>query len=124
MWREAFAERPCLIPLISYYEWSGPKGRKRTHLFKNGSDEWLFAAGIWEEASELGLCCSMLTTDANALVSPIHHRMPAFLGSEEMEQYLIGEPLQFAPAIDLLTVEDSVNPLLRNPPDQVQDELF
>lgn len=33
MWRTAFSERRCLIPVSGFYEWSGAKGHKRTHLF-------------------------------------------------------------------------------------------
>jgi putative SOS response-associated peptidase YedK len=35
MWKKAIENRRCLIPVLSYYEWSGPKGNKQTHLFQS-----------------------------------------------------------------------------------------
>lgn len=124
MWKEAFAKRLCLIPLLSYYEWSRSKGNKRTHRFRSPGDHWLFAAGIWEDSSALGRCFSMITTEANSLVSPFHHRMPALLDGAEREGYLAGELKVFAPGSELLMVENAANPLLKNPASHVQDDLF
>jgi putative SOS response-associated peptidase YedK len=124
MWKDAFERRRCLVLLLSYYEWSGSKGNKRTHRFRHPDDHWLFAAGIWEESRELGRCFSMITTEANSVVLPFHHRMPALLGASERDDYLTGNLEVFAPEAELLVVEDAVNPLLKNPPSHLQDELF
>lgn len=124
MWQEAIAKRRCLIPVISYYEWSGPKGHKQTHLFRNPENQWLWIAGLWEESSEHGPCFSMLTTEANPLVAPIHHRMPAILTAPEQKTFLLESLETFAPAPGLLTIEHAANPLLKNPPSHIQEELF
>lgn len=124
MWREAIAHRRCLVPVISYYEWSGPKGHKKTHLFRSPGNHWLWVAGLWEESPEHGPCFSMLTTEANSLVSPIHHRMPAILSEAEQKSFLLEGLENHAPAPSLLTVGTTANPLLKNPPTHVQDELF
>ena len=124
MWREAIAQRRCLVPVASYYEWSGPKGHKQTHLFRSLQNHWLWIAGLWEDSAEHGPCFSMLTTEANALVSPIHHRMPAILTAAEQKAFLLEGLESFAPAPSLLTVENAANPLLKNPPSHIQDELF
>lgn len=124
MWREAIAQRRCLIPVASYYEWSGPKGRKQTHLFRSPKNEWLWIAGLWEESPALGPCFSMLTTEANPLVAPIHDRMPAILNAPEQKSYLLAGLETYAPAPSLLTIKPAANPLLKNPPTHVQDELF
>jgi len=124
MWREASAQRRCLIPLSSYYEWSGPKGHKQTHLFRSPQSQALWIAGLWEESPEHGPCFSMLTTEANALVAPIHHRMPAILTHPEQKSFLLERLETFAPAPALLTTELAANPLLKTPPSHVQDELF
>jgi len=124
VWKESFARRPCLIPLISYYEWSGPKGRKRTHLFRSADQLWLYAAALWEPDTEFGDCVSMLTTDSNEFVSPIHHRMPALLDSEGRHQYLSQSLSTFEPSTLSLEVIDAPNPLLKNPPTHTQGELF
>ena len=65
-------ETTLSVPVASYYEWTGPTGHKKTHLFRHPENEWLQVAGLWEESKEYGLCFSMLTTDASGLVSGIH----------------------------------------------------
>lgn len=124
MWREAMAKRRCLIPLLSFYEWTGPRGRKQTHLFHHPDQKWLHAAGIWEESDEFGPCFSMLTTDANAVVAPIHHRMPALLTEAEQETYLTEGLATFKPPPDLLTTRPTANPLVQKRPTHIQEDLF
>lgn len=124
MWRESFSDRRCLIPLVAFYEWSGSKGRKRTHRFTKPDGGLLWVAGIWEESAELGRCYSMLTTRANSLVSPIHNRMPSLLTGDEQARYMDGRMNEFTPLPETLVVNDAPNPLLKNPPTHSQDELF
>ena len=124
MWREAIRERRCLIPLASYYEWSGPTGQKTTHLFHHPQDQWLVAGGLWEESHEFGPCFSMITTEAGPVTAPIHHRMPALLSTEAQETYLREGPDHFTPAEGPLVTRITANPLIKNPPSHIQDELF
>lgn len=124
MWKEAIEKRRCLIPVISYYEWSGPKGHKQTHLFRSPTDNWLWMAGLWEESAEFGRCFSMLTTEANSLVAPIHHRMPAILTETEQNYFLLKGLESFKPAPELLVIQRAANPLLKTKPTHLQDELF
>lgn len=124
MWRESMAERRCLIPAAAYYEWSGPKGSKRTHRFTHAEEEWLWIAGIWEPHAELGSCFSMITTEPTGAVLGVHDRMPAVLLPEETERFLDGAMDRFSPAAHLLKVADAPNPLARNPNKPVQGELF
>ena len=81
--REAFAARRCLIPVNGFYEWRQDAGPARPFLFRR-PDAGLFAlAGLWEtwrdaDGRELDTC-AILTTDANATMRPVHHRMPVIL---------------------------------------------
>ncbi|WP_411825539.1 SOS response-associated peptidase family protein [Luteolibacter sp. AS25] len=124
MWREAMEERRCLIPAAAYYEWSGPKGAKRTHRFESPAGEWLWIAGIWEEDVELGRCFSMITTEPRGAALGVHDRMPAVLSEEETGVFLDGGMWEFHPAAGLLEVRDAVNPLTGKAPPPVQGELF
>ena len=71
----------CLLPCSSYLE----KGHQIQRL-----DQQLFwLAGIWDrwigsDGSEVETCC-VITTEANSLVQPVHHRMPVIIpkGLEE-----------------------------------------
>ena len=124
MWKKAIENRRCLIPILSYYEWSGPKGDKQTHVFQSPNHNYLWIAGLWEESSELGPCFSMLTTEANPVVSPIHHRMPAIVTENDHKKFLLEGLEFFKPGPELLTTEKVVNPLLKIKPTHIQDELF
>jgi putative SOS response-associated peptidase YedK len=124
MWKEAIENRRCLIPALSYYEWSGPRGNKQTHLFRSPNQVYLWIAGLWEENPEVGPCFSMLTTEANSLVSPIHHRMPAIVTANDHEKFLLEGLKFFEPPPELLITERAANPLLKIKPSHIQDELF
>lgn len=81
--RHALAKRRCLIPADGFYEWKkGPGGKTPMHIrFRDGR---LFAfAGLWESWTPPGgpavSTCTILTTEPNKLVAPIHNRMPVIL---------------------------------------------
>ncbi len=127
MWREAFRERRCVIPMTLFYEWGpGGGGRKQAHDFRNPDDDYLWAAGIWEENQELGPCYTMVTTAASPVMSPIHDRMPALLRPEEMSEWLVGSGTwSFQPFSGPLVVTPCQSPLVRRQDDGVrQGELF
>ena len=125
MWTKAFENRRCLIPMSGFYEYTGPAGNKRAHLFQPvDPDEWLWAAGIWEPHPEHGDCYSMLMTEAAGIVIPIHNRMPVLVNEMDGLRYLRGDfaDLDFSPVA--IVVSDAVNPLKRKPPPPVQQDLL
>jgi len=124
MWKEAMETKRCLIPVSAYFEWSGPRGNKRTHRFTHVEEEWLWVAGIWEDHPELGKCFSMITTHPTGVVRGVHDRMPAVLSADEVDGFLNGSIWNFQPADGLLEVRDAVNPLTGKTPGPVQQELF
>jgi putative SOS response-associated peptidase YedK len=127
MWREAFHERRCVIPMTLFYEWGpGVGGRKQAHDFRDPDDDYLWAAGIWEESHELGPCYTMVTTAASPLMSPIHDRMPALLRPEEMQEWLAGnEAWRFQPFAGPLVIAPCESPLARQAGEEPkQAELF
>jgi putative SOS response-associated peptidase YedK len=94
--REAFEQRRCLIPVSGFYEWRR-EGRVRTPWFIESADGEPFAlAGLWARwrprgsgaSSEPLDSCTIITTDANALVAPIHDRMPVILPPEGFAAWL------------------------------------
>lgn len=126
MWREAFHERRCVIPMTLFYEWGpGSDGRKQAHEFFDRDGDYLWAAGIWEENPELGPCYSMVTTAASPLMLPIHDRMPALLRPEAMSEFLAGSGRwDFQPFVGPLAVTPCESPLARRRTDGEQQELF
>lgn len=83
-YRAAFRERRCLIPAEGFYEWHTDSGGKQPYLIRL-ADRMPFAmAGLWEtwkepETGAVIASCTILVTDANAAISPIHDRMPVIL---------------------------------------------
>jgi len=126
MWKEAFHQRRCVIPMSLFYEWGpGVGGRKQAHAFHNPDDGYLWAAGLWEEDPELGACYSMVTTTASPLMSPIHDRMPALLRPEEMQEFLAGSGhWNFQPYAGRLVVTPCESPLVKRKKPDSQQELF
>lgn len=53
-WSKAFAERRCLIPAFSFFEWVSRGGKNVPLEFESTSDEMLWIAGIWEDDEERG----------------------------------------------------------------------
>ena len=90
--REAFKRRRCVIPADGFYEWQRTGGRKQPFYFQL-KDERLFGfAGLWEKwrtpEGESLETCSILTTEANAVLKPVHDRMPVILEPEAYELWL------------------------------------
>lgn len=91
--REAMKRRRCLIPADGFYEWK-KIGPKRKQPYGIGmADDGLFAfAGLWDRwkdpAGKVITSCTILTTEANALVRDIHGRMPVILRPEDYDLWL------------------------------------
>ena len=89
--RDAFRRRRCLIPADGFYEWKKEGTRKQPYRIHTGS---LFAfAGLWEKWQPAGeervvYSCTILTTQANGRVAPIHDRMPVILHPSDYDRWL------------------------------------
>lgn len=94
--KKSFAERRCLVPADGFYEWT--KATKRPHLFTVGDGEPFAIGAFWDEqrdGEEMPRCC-LLTTEANAVLEPIHDRMPVIVRKVDWEQWM--EPGELADA--------------------------
>ncbi len=84
--RVAFRRRRCLVVADSFYEWKRD-GRSRTPMRISLESGELFAfAGLWESwKSPEGRriqSCTIVTTEANEFLKPIHDRMPVILSQD------------------------------------------
>jgi putative SOS response-associated peptidase YedK len=89
--RNPFRKRRCLVPADSFYEWSRDADKKPWRILMCDGSPFAMA-GIWdswynEEGEELR-SFSIITTIANEIVAPIHHRMPVLLGNTESRIWL------------------------------------
>ena len=92
--RDAFRSRRCIVPASGFYEWMRvAKGAKQPFYFYL-KDKTIFGfAGLWEErldkeTGELTETCTIITTEANEVLKPIHERMPVILISEHYDFWL------------------------------------
>jgi putative SOS response-associated peptidase YedK len=93
--RSAFKHRRCLIVTDGYYEWKKEGARKQPYYITL-EEVGLFAyAGLWEkwktEEGEIS-SCTIVTTEANELMRPIHDRMPAILDPKDYVEWLDPTP--------------------------------
>jgi putative SOS response-associated peptidase YedK len=125
MWRDAFLNRRCLIPVSVYYEWGQESGgRKQAFEIGGFQEEWLWIAGIWERNPEYGPCYSMVTTAAAPSVGFIHDRMPAVLEWSTAEDYLAGGDFRFSPFSGPIAVNPCKSPLSKTKPDPDQVDML
>lgn len=85
--RQAFRKRRCLIVADGFYEWKTEAGKKRPIRFYLRSGEPFGLAGLYETWVSPGKVpintCTIITTDANGLVSSVHDRMPVIVSKED-----------------------------------------
>lgn len=93
--RDAWANRPCLVLSSGFYEWKQSNGGSKQPYRIHRSDGRPFAmAGLWEPpATEARTSPTMtiLTTDPNDTVAPIHDRMPVVLRHDDVSDWLTGD---------------------------------
>ena len=92
--REAFKSRRCIIPASGFYEWQKQtKGAKQPFYFYLKEKEVFGFAGLWESwldkttGDELETC-TIITTEANEVLKPVHERMPVILKPESYDEWL------------------------------------
>jgi putative SOS response-associated peptidase YedK len=87
--RSLIKRRRCLVISDGFYEWKPLDGKHKQPYRITLKDESLFAfAGLWDEwtnpdTGEILHTFTIITTDANKLVAPIHNRMPVILIPED-----------------------------------------
>ncbi|WP_379545851.1 SOS response-associated peptidase [Qipengyuania sp. DSG2-2] len=99
-WRDSFENRRCLIPVSRFAEAEGEKGKMTRTWFSMPGEPLFAVAGIWRNSDEWGEASSMIMTEANAQVAPVHNRMPVIVTREKWTPWLTGTPHE---AFDLCT---------------------
>jgi putative SOS response-associated peptidase YedK len=104
--RKAFQSQHCLVPASGFFEWKKEAKTKKPYYFQL-QDESLFSfAGIWSnslnaDGSEIQTF-SIITTEANDIVKPIHDRMPVILTRKDEDLWLDQNPNNLVRHINLL----------------------
>lgn len=91
--RAAFSRKRCLILADGFYEWQRIEGKRSVpYLFQRVDQKPFAMAGLWEswripQGEELRTC-TIITTSANAIVRPVHERMPVMFQPEKAWNWL------------------------------------
>jgi putative SOS response-associated peptidase YedK len=95
-YKGAFQQTRCLIPADGFYEWKKSDGIKVPYRIVR-KDGGLFAfAGLfdrWEHEGKRLVSCTIITTDANEMMKPIHDRMPVVLRQGDEARWLANTPV-------------------------------
>ena len=106
--RNAFRHRRCLVPMNGFFEWQKRGIHKQPYFIALGDKRVMAVAGLWErwEGQEGSLIesCTLLTTEANDLIAPMHDRMPVIVAPENYELWLD------APGEDLAALQPLLTP--------------
>jgi putative SOS response-associated peptidase YedK len=105
--KRAFRQRRCLVPADGFYEWKA-EGKAKQPYFITLKERAPFAfAGLWEswrpnDKSNEVETFTIITTAPNAIVAPLHNRMPVILAREDWPLWLNEEPDSANPVRALL----------------------
>ena len=90
--KAAFSKRRCVVPADGFFEWVGPKGARQPIWFHRPDGGLLLFAGLYEswqpEPDVWERTFTIITTDANPVVEPVHDRMPVILPEGKVDEWL------------------------------------
>ena len=105
--RSAFKKRRCLILADSFFEWRKSGSVKTPMLIRLKSEEPFTMAGLYEywkmKSGKMLESCTIVTTEANEFLQPIHKRMPVILRPENEERWMnpdLQEPSEITKLLD------------------------
>lgn len=90
-YRKQMEERRCILPVTGYYEWQKSPSGKLPYRFAPSDGGTFSLACIWEVDAVHGtdqVTFAIVTTTANALMRPVHDRMPVSLDDAGVTAWL------------------------------------
>lgn len=140
----SFKKKRCLIPANGFYEWKKEGKTKQPYLIHRQDGKPFAFAGLWStwvDREHGGIpveTFTILTTDPNDLMRPLHNRMPVIIDPESFDLWLdpkVEDPARLQPLLVPHAVEgfeafpvsrnvnspandtpDCVTPLVMEPP--------
>jgi putative SOS response-associated peptidase YedK len=91
--RDALRRHRCIVPVDSFYEWRREDRRRQPYRIVAADGRPLALAGLWSgwkhpETGEIVRSFTIVTGHPDAVVQPIHDRMPVILGGAEWRAWL------------------------------------
>ena len=130
--RFAYSRRRCLVPVDGFYEWRREGDVRQPWLIAPCDVGIVAFAGLWERwrvpeeavlrgslserrAGDVVETFTILTTEANATMQALHHRMPVILAHEAGKQWLAGDDVVLGPAPEDLLAMHRVSTRVNHP---------
>jgi putative SOS response-associated peptidase YedK len=90
--RQAFQRHRCLVVADGFYEWKHESGKKRPFYIHRKDGNPFGIAGLYNirtaQAGEQVCTTTIITTDANDMVRPLHDRMPVIASPDHYDLWL------------------------------------
>jgi len=134
--RDPFHRRRCLVPVDSFYEWRRDGKIRQPFRIVREDGRPLALAGLWSgwkdvETGEIRRTFTIVTSGPNALLRPIHNRMPVIVPPDAWDRWLdsgLADPAQLqgllVPAdddgLDLYPVTRLVNDVRNDGPNLIE----
>ncbi len=130
--KSAFKNRRCLVVADGFYEWRKEGGVKIPIYIHLKSGKPFGFAGLynpWISPEGDQICtCTIVTTEANELLKPIHNRMPVIIPEDQQDLWLDPAVQEKEPLLSLLNAFDSkemdfydVSPMVNSPKNNSPD---
>jgi putative SOS response-associated peptidase YedK len=92
MFRKLMEIHRCVVPVDGFYEWRKTPAGRFPYYIRPADEAPMLLAGLWDrwQRGDAGPIESftILTTPANASIAPLHDRMPAIIGPEDLARWL------------------------------------
>ncbi len=133
--REAFSRRRCLVVADGFYEWKVEGGKRKPVYVKLRSGGPFGIAGLynpWMSPDGERVCtATIITTEANDVLRPVHDRMPAIAAENDVDLWLdpaVGERGRLLPVLrpypegdlEVYDVSDRVNSPKNDAPENIE----
>jgi putative SOS response-associated peptidase YedK len=135
--RSAYQSRRCLVPADAFFEWKAVGKSKHPYAIALRTRQPFAFAGLWEnwkdpKTNEWVRTFTILTTQPNDVIAPLHDRMPVILAADGYDRWLgkddPADLIRSYPADEMITwpVSTRVNTPTNDDPailDRVEDAL-
>jgi putative SOS response-associated peptidase YedK len=92
MFRDLLKSQRCLVPATGFYEWKKESRGKKPYYVRMKDNSIFSFAGLYDQYrasdGQQVATFTIITTEPNEVVSPLHDRMPAILKREDEEIWL------------------------------------
>jgi putative SOS response-associated peptidase YedK len=116
--RDLFLRRRCLVLADGFYEWKREGRRKQPYYFYLPDREPFAMAGLYDVRNTPGegkiSTCTIITTAADDVMKPVHHRMPVMLDESAWKEWMTPGSRPAAELHQLLQ-DSQLHSLLRHP---------